>query len=75
MAGASVDELRYMEKKGFINPVREKPKEREVRDYQQADIRKVRLLIKYRHQGFTWDAAFKKAVQELANPTLFEESQ
>ncbi len=70
MAGATADELRYMEKKGFISPGREKLRERQVRQYREADVRKVHLIIKYRRQGFTWDAAFKKAVQEMANPTL-----
>lgn len=72
-AGVSVDELRYMERKGFISPVRTRLKRREVRQYQDTDIRKVQLIIKYRRQGFTWDAAFKKAMQELENPPLFEE--
>ena len=71
-AGASVDELRYMERKGFVNPVRTRLQRREVRQYQDADVRKVQLIIKYRRQGFTWDVAFQKAQRELANPPLFE---
>ena len=71
--GASVDELRYMERKGFINPVRAKLKQREVRMYEDGDMRKVQLLMKYRRQGFTWDAALKKALRELENPPLFED--
>ncbi len=74
MSGASVDELRYMERKGFVSPAKARLKKREVRQYQEADVRKVRLVTKYRRQGFTWDVAFKKAAQELVNPTLFEDS-
>ena len=71
--GASVDELRYMERKGFISSARAQLRKREVRQYQEDDIRKVRLITKYRRQGFTWDIAFRKATLELTNPTLFED--
>jgi DNA-binding transcriptional MerR regulator len=69
--GASVDELRYIERKGFINSVRKLLKQREVRHYRDADVNKIGLIIKYRRQGFTWDTAYKKALQEMAKPSLF----
>lgn len=72
MTGTSADELRYMERKGFLSPVRIKIKQREVRQYGEADIRMVRLITKYRRMGFTWDVAHEKALSELANPPLFE---
>ena len=72
MAGASADELRYLERKGFLSPSRRQLKRRIVRQYQEADIRRVQLIMKYRRQGFTWDAAFQKARRELENPPLFE---
>ena len=67
-----MDELRYMERKGFISPTRIRLKRREVRQYQDGDVRKVHPILKYRRQGFTWDAAFNKALRELENPPLFE---
>ena len=70
--GASVDELHYLERKGFINPVMAKLKRRMVRQYPDTDIRKLQLTIKYRRDGFTWDVAFQKALQELQNPRLFD---
>ena len=70
--GASVDEVHYLEKKGFVQSVKSKLTEREVRHFQDTDVRKVELIIKYRRQGFTWDVAFQKAEQELNNPTLFD---
>jgi DNA-binding transcriptional MerR regulator len=70
--GASVDEVHYLEKKGFVQSVKSKLTEREVRHFQDTDVRKVELIIKYRRQGFTWDMAFQKAEQELNNPTLFD---
>jgi DNA-binding transcriptional MerR regulator len=72
MIGASVDELRYLERKGFINPVRAQIPRRKVRQYQDADVRKLQLIIKFRRQGFTWDAAFKRAMRELESPSLFD---
>ncbi len=69
--GTSVDELRYMERKGFINPVRTRLERREVRQYQNEDIQKAKLIVKYRREGFTWGIAFEKAEHELHNPTLF----
>ena len=66
-----MDELRYMERKGFVNPTRVQLKRREVRQYQNADIQKVQLIIKYRRQGFTWVVAFNRALRELENPALF----
>jgi DNA-binding transcriptional MerR regulator len=69
--GASVDELRYLETKGFVEPSRRRLKLRVVREYQEADVRKIELIIKYRRQGFTWDIAFQKAIRELESPSLF----
>jgi DNA-binding transcriptional MerR regulator len=70
--GASVDEVHYLEKKGFIKSVKSKLTEREVRKFEDTDTRKIQLIIKYRRQGFTWDTAFQKAQQELNKPTLFD---
>jgi len=68
--GASADELRYIEKKGFIKSRMTKLKQREVRQYRESDIRKIELIIKFRRQGFTWDVAHNKATEELTKPTL-----
>ena len=70
--GASADELRYLEKKGYLNSSRTRLERRVVRIYQDSDIVKVQLIIKHRQQGFTWDAAFQKALGELGKPTLFD---
>ncbi len=71
--GASVDELRYIERKGFINSTRKHLSQREVRQYRDSDIGKIGLIIKYRRQGFTWDAAYKKALEEMNKPSLFND--
>lgn len=71
--GASIDELRYIEKKGFINSLRKTIISRQVRQYDDSDLGKIGLIIKYRRQGFTWDAAHKRALEEMAKPSLFNE--
>jgi len=69
--GASEDEIRYLEKKGFIKAVRTRLKSRRVRQFKDEDIRTTEIIIKYRRQGFTWDTAFQKARQEIERPALF----
>ena len=71
MTGASVDEIRYLEKKGFIKAVKARLRQRQVRHFHEGDIRTTELIIKYRRQGFTWDTAFQKARQEIDRPALF----
>ncbi len=71
LSGTSTDEIRYMERKGFLSSGVLTLKRRRVRDYPESELRKAELIVKYRRLGFTWDAAFKKAQEELANPQLF----
>ena len=68
--GGTVDEVRYIERKGFISSRRARLKQREVRQYRETDTRKVQLIIKYRRQGFTWDSAHERALQEMEKPSL-----
>ena len=74
LTGASTDELRYMERKGFLTRRARRLKSRRVRDYPETEVRKARVIVKYRKLGFTWDAAYRKAAEELANPPLFPDS-
>ena len=69
--GASPDEIRYLEKKGFIESKRGLVKTREVRHYAPEVVRAVELIIKYRRLGFTWNVAFQKAREENHKPALF----
>jgi DNA-binding transcriptional MerR regulator len=68
--GASADEIRYIERKGAINPQRIKIKQRRVREFSEGDTLKVKLIIKYRRTGYTWSAAIEKGLLELQNPSL-----
>ena len=73
LTGASTDELRYMEKKGFLSSKPHSLKRRQVRDYPELDVYKAKMIVKYRKLGFTWDAAFSKTLEELKNPLLFRD--
>ncbi|MDP2920631.1 MAG: MerR family transcriptional regulator [Dehalococcoidia bacterium] len=70
-SGATIDEIRYLETKGFIKSQRIKVKTREVRQFPEATARIVEIIIKYRRQGFTWKTAYEKARQEIDKPSLF----
>ncbi len=71
LTGASADEIRYLEVKGFIQSTRLRLQRREVRQYQDSDIPRIQAIMKYRKQGFTWDMAYQKALKEMENPSLF----
>jgi DNA-binding transcriptional MerR regulator len=71
LTGASADEIRYLEAKGFIRSSRLRLKQRKVRQYQDSDIPKIQAIIKYRRQGFTWNVAYQKAMKEMEPPPLF----
>ena len=68
--GASVDEIRYLEAKGFVKSSRVRLLSRRVRVYKQSDVTRVQTIIKYRRQGYTWGAAYQRAAKEMENPTL-----
>ena len=69
-AGASTDEIRYLESKGYIQCSRVLLDKREVRDYADSEVRKIELIIKYRREGFQIDVAYVKALEELQHPRL-----
>jgi len=56
--GASADEIRYFESKGYIKSNRIRLKSRQVRDYSSDEVRMIGVLIKYRRQGFEIGSAY-----------------
>ena len=68
--GASTDEIRYFEAKGYITPERLRIRTREVREYSNEDIRMIETLIKYRREGFELGTAYEKAMHEVQQPYL-----
>ena len=69
-AGTSVDQIRYLEKKGFVESTWMKLRKRNVRFYSEEEAMKVRLIIKYLDQGFRYNVAYEKAAEETQNPQL-----
>ena len=68
--GATVDEVRYLEVKGYIEGSWMQLKSREVRDYSEAEVLKAELIFKYRRLGFELAAAYERAMEELRHPRL-----
>ena len=68
--GTSVDQVRYLEKKGFVESTWMKLRKRKVRFYSEEEATKVRLIIKYLDQGFRYNVAYEKATEEIKNPQL-----
>jgi len=68
--GASVDQIRYIEKKGFVESTWMKLRKRKVRFYSEEEATKVRLIVKYLDQGFRYDVAYEKAIEEIQSPQL-----
>jgi len=70
LSGASTDEIRWIESKGYIQCNWVIPKNRPVRDYPETEVQKVELITKYRREGFELNIAYQKAMAELESPRL-----
>ena len=68
--GATPDQVRYLEKKKYIRSRWKQLKTRRVKDYSATEVRKIEHIIKYLDQGFKYDIAYQKAMEELAQPRL-----
>ncbi|MDH4227075.1 MAG: MerR family transcriptional regulator [Deltaproteobacteria bacterium] len=62
--------LYYLEQKGYINPSKTVIGEKEFRDYNEEDIKKIECIWKYLKKGFKYKIAFEKAIEELSNPQM-----
>lgn len=72
--GILPDQIRWLEKKGYIEPGWILLKRRRVRDYPEDEVRKIGRIVKYRRRGFEHDVAYQKAMEELSNPRLVQPS-
>jgi len=70
LTGASTDQIRYLEKKGYIESTWKELKQRRVRDYSDTEVLKIQLIVKYLSQGFKYSVAYEKAMDELRRPRL-----
>ena len=68
--GATVDQIRYLEKKGYIQAKWENLNTRRVRCYPESEVAIVKLIMKYFNLGYRYDVAYQKAVQDVHSPPL-----
>lgn len=64
----TTDQIRYLERKGYIESTWTQLDKRRIRYYPEREINKLELLIKYIDQGFRYDMAYQKAIEEMQNP-------
>ena len=70
LVGVMPDEIRWLEKKGYVKPRWKTLKKRRVRDYPEAEVQKLELIVKYRREGYEHAVAYQKAKEELERPRL-----
>ena len=70
LTGLSSDQIRYLEHKGYIQPVMVVIKRRRVRNYSPDDVSLLELISNYVSLGFRYDVAYAKALEDRINPRL-----
>lgn len=73
ITGIPRHKLYYLEQKGYISPTRIPMGEMESREYNELDVRKIRLIWKYLQRGFKHRVAYEKAIEELNSPEFLGE--
>ena len=68
--GCSIDQIRYLEKKGAIRPRWKLIKKRKVRHYPESQIHRLSLISRYLEEGYKYDTAIQKAENETNKPRL-----
>lgn len=68
----TTDQIRYLERKGYVESIWTQLDKRRIRYYPEREINKLELLIKYLDQGFRYDIAYQKTVEEMQNPQLLK---
>jgi len=68
--GITTDQIRYLERKGYIQSTWTYLSKRKIRYYTNQDINKLELLTKYLDLGFRYDIAYQKTTEEMQNPQL-----
>ena len=63
--GISHQKLYYLEQKGYIRPKKIPIAGREFRNYSEQEVKKIKLIWKYLKQGFKYDTAYQKAMNEF----------
>ena len=61
-----INKLYYLEQKGYITPRRAPVGDRDVIEYSQQDVEKIRLIWKYLKMGYKHKIAHLIALEQLA---------
>ena len=69
----TTDQIRYLERKGYIESTWTQLDKRRIRYYPEREINKLEFLIKYLDQGFRYDIAYQKTIEEIQNPRFMED--
>jgi len=64
------DRIRYLVLKGYIEPDTILIKNRVVSDFPENEVKKIEYIAKYVNQGFRYDVAYEKAIEEIQSPQL-----
>jgi len=70
IVGILAHQIRYLEEKGFVKSTWKELKRRRVKEYSENEVRKIQLIAKYLNQGFKYETAYEKAMDELSRPRL-----
>ena len=70
IVGIPAHQIRYLEEKGFVKSRWKELKQRKVKEYSENEVRKIQLIAKYLNQGFKYEVAYEKAMDELTRPRL-----
>ncbi len=62
--------LYYLEQKGYIRPEKTQIGDKEFREYNEEDVKKVAGIWKYLKKGFKYKIAYEKAMEELYDPQM-----
>ncbi len=68
LTGLSPDQIRYMEQKRYIQSGMKVIKTRKVRDYSSDDVSLLQSISNYLSQGYRYEVAYAKALEDKANP-------
>jgi DNA-binding transcriptional MerR regulator len=70
LTGLFFDQIRYVERKGYVKSRKILIGKRRVRDYTRGAVNLLGLIANYVSEGYKYDVAFPKATTDLANSRL-----
>jgi len=68
--GATVDQIRYLERKGYVQAEWKQLSKRKVRFYPESQVATIQSIMKYFNLGYRYDVAYRKTIEEVQKPRL-----